>query len=191
MGIDMSRSLIRSESSRHNTDRPQTESPVSAATHEAVIREGDVARKRILLVCGGNTCRSPMAKAILEEKLKDLGRFEEFEVDSAASSAVPSSLKASDESRVAMVMLYGKDLLASHESKRLTPELTDQADLILVMSPAMKEGLPAEKTHTLKEYAWETGTIADPFGSDRRLYLTTALDISRTLDKMLLRLLSL
>jgi protein-tyrosine-phosphatase len=187
----MIRSLAPVDSDSHHGDRDQTESPVPAAIQDDGIRCGDAARKRILLVCGGNTCRSPMAKAILEEKLRDLGRFEEFKVDSAASSPVPSSLKASDESRVAMVMLYGKDLLASHESKRLTPELTDQADLILVMSPAMKEGLPAEKTHTLKEYAWETGTIADPFGSDRRLYLTTALDISRTLDKMLFRLLSL
>jgi protein-tyrosine-phosphatase len=185
------RSPSRAESRPRQLNRDPAELVVPEAMIEGGIIDGGTTRKRILLVCGGNTCRSPMAKAILEEKLKDLGRFEEFDVDSAAYSAVPTSAKASDESRVAMVMLYGKDLLASHESKRLTPELIEQADLILVMSPAMKEGLPAEKTHTLMEYAWETGTIADPFGSDRRLYLRTALEISRTLDRILLRLLSL
>jgi protein-tyrosine-phosphatase len=191
LGIDVIRSPAPEESNPHHDDPDPVDLAAPEATREAGSRARGVSRKRILLVCGGNTCRSPMAKAILEEKLKDLGRSEEFEVDSAASSAVTTSLKASDESRVTMVVLYGKDLLASHESKGLNPELIEQADLILAMAPAMKEGLPAEKTFTLKEYAWETGTIADPFGSDRRLYLRTALEISRTLDRILLRLLSL
>jgi phosphohistidine swiveling domain-containing protein len=35
-------------------------------------------RKRILIVCGGNTCRSPMAKAILEQKFKASGALGGF-----------------------------------------------------------------------------------------------------------------
>ncbi|MFC1938440.1 hypothetical protein ACFLWH_02150 [Chloroflexota bacterium] len=40
--------------------------------------------KRILLICGGNTCRSPMAKIILEVKLKNTGKIDEFLIDSSA-----------------------------------------------------------------------------------------------------------
>jgi protein-tyrosine-phosphatase len=171
------------------TDSNELATPEAAP--RASLRNGRSSRRTVLLVCGGNTCRSPMAKAILEQKLKALGMFAEFEIDSAASSDVPTSLKASDESRVAMVILYGEDLLASHESKRLTPELVKQADLILVMAPAMKKGLPKSRTYTLREYAGETGTIADPYGDGFRGYLRTANDISNALEVAIPKLLSL
>ena len=67
--------------------------------------------RRVLLVCGDNTTRSPLAKAILEEKLKTLGRLNEFEVDSAAFSDVPISLEASGGSRIATAILCGHGLL--------------------------------------------------------------------------------
>ncbi|MFC1991697.1 low molecular weight protein arginine phosphatase, partial [Chloroflexota bacterium] len=41
-------------------------------------------KKVILLVCSGNTCRSPMAKVILEQKLREREQLNRFEIDSAA-----------------------------------------------------------------------------------------------------------
>ncbi|MBI2850678.1 MAG: low molecular weight protein arginine phosphatase [Chloroflexi bacterium] len=144
-------------------------------------------RKKILLVCGGNTCRSPMAKVIFEQKLEAIGKLDEFETDSAAYDG-PTYQNATKEARQAMIALYGKDLLASHQAKKLTADLMQQADLILVMSDRMKKGLPAEKTYTLKEYAGETGSIADPFGGDVATYLKTAKEISNAADKMIPKL---
>jgi len=40
-------------------------------------------KTRILFVCLGNICRSPMAEAIMLKLVKDAGRSEEFEIDSA------------------------------------------------------------------------------------------------------------
>lgn len=143
--------------------------------------------RNILLVCGGNTCRSPMAKVIFEQKLKALGKLEEHKIDSAAYDG-PTYQKATKEGRAAIMILYGSDLLASHQSKKITPDLIQTADLILVMSPRMKIGLPAEKTYTLKEYAGDTGDIADPFGGDVNAYLKTAKDISGAVDKIIPKL---
>ena len=88
------------------------------------------------------------------------------------------------------MILFGEDLLASHQSKIITPNLIQQADLILVMSSRMKVGLPKEKTYTLKEYAGDTGDIADPFGGNVDIYLKTAKEISDVVDKIIPKLLS-
>ena len=143
---------------------------------------------RILFVCGGNTCRSPMAKVILEQKLAELGWTDRFEVDSSAYDA-PTLPTATKEAREAITTLYGQDILASHKSKKLTAELAQQADLILVMSARMKEGLPVDKTYTLKGFAGTDGDIPDPYGGDVNVYLKAANAISGTIDKIIPKLL--
>lgn len=42
--------------------------------------------KKILFICHGNICRSPMGKFILEDLVRKAGRSSEFEIDSAAVS---------------------------------------------------------------------------------------------------------
>ncbi len=134
-------------------------------------------KKMILLVCGGNTCRSPMAKVILEQKLKALGKLDRFVIDSAAYDS-PTYPGASSNSREAIKKLFSQDLLASHKAKKLTPELAGRADLILVMGARMKKGLPQGKTWTLKEYAGGSGDVVDPFGRNLESYLKCAHEIS-------------
>lgn len=43
-------------------------------------------KKRILFVCHGNICRSPMAEFIMKKLVKDAGREADFEIDSVATS---------------------------------------------------------------------------------------------------------
>ncbi len=145
------------------------------------------AKKRILFVCGGNTCRSPMAKVILEEKLKKAGKIDEFIIDSA-SYDYPTYQGASINAREAIKQLFGEDLLVSHKAKKLTPDLAEQADLILVMGKRMKTGLPRDKTWSLQEYAGGTGDVVDPFGGTLDTYVTCAKEISNLLEKVLPKL---
>ena len=142
------------------------------------------AKKRIMLICNGNTCRSPMAKVILEAKLKKAGKIDEFIIDSAAYG-YPTYQGASSNAREAIKELFGEDLLVSHKAKKLTPDLVEQADLILVMGEGMKEGLPPDKTWTLKEYAGGIGDVADPLGGTLGPYLECAKEISSLLEKVL------
>ena len=144
-------------------------------------------KKQILLICGGNTCRSPMAKVILADKLKKASKLEAFMIDSAAYD-YPTYQGASTNAREAIKQLFGEDLLVSHTAKKVTPDLVEKADLILVMGAGMKKGLPQEKTWTLKEYAGGTGDVVDPFGGTIDTYVACAKEISSWLERVLPKL---
>lgn len=129
-----------------------------------------------------------MAKVILEQKLASLGKLGDFEIDSAAYDG-PTYAGASDDARAAIKELFGQDILTSHHAKKLTPELAEKADLILVMGARMKKGLPPGKTWTLKEYAGGLGDVKDPYGGSLKIYLECASEISSALDGAVAKLL--
>ena len=144
-------------------------------------------RKRILFVCSGNTCRSSMGKIILKQKLTELGQLDRFEIDSAAFGN-PTYDVASEYARAAIKEIYGQDLLANHKTKKVTTELTEQADIILAMTGSIKNGLPQEKSWTLKEYADSSGDISDPYGKPPEKYLECAYEISDLMDSVVEKL---
>ena len=113
-------------------------------------------KKKILIVCAGNTCRSPMAQVVLGRMLKAKEMSDEFEVNSAAYSE-PSGSSAHPNAKQAIKEEYGSDLLAGHAPKKLTEQMTAEADLILVMKNGMKTGMPENKVIVLG--------IEDPYGS--------------------------
>ena len=139
------------------------------------------APKRVLFICGGNTCRSPMAKAILSHMLTHSQIKEPVIVESAAYGA-PTAPGASRGAKLAIMRILGQDALANHHAKRVTAGLLDSADVILVMTHGMKKALPPLKTWTLKEYVGETGDIPDPWGKTTETYVECAEEIRRCLE---------
>jgi protein-tyrosine-phosphatase len=118
---------------------------------------------RILFVCTGNTCRSPMAEGMLRAMLKEQG-MNHIEVRSAGTSAgdgYPVSTNAA-------VILREKDALQAISSSSLTGSLLDWADVVLTMTTNHKQQaiqrFPAfvDKMHTLKEFVSD-----DPFAKAR------------------------
>jgi len=142
---------------------------------------------KILFVCAGNTCRSPMAKVIMERKLIAAKKNDKLAIDSGAYT-VPTSNKATNEARETIKIKYGRDLLAVHKPKRITQALVGHADIILVMEGWMKAGLPPNKTFTLKEFAGSPGDISDPFRQGLDVYLDVAVQIFEAIDKILPKL---
>lgn len=124
-------------------------------------------KKRLLFVCTGNTCRSPMAKVIMKETLKQRNLKDKISVESAGTFITGS--EATPEAREVIKELYGKDLLLKHKPKQITADL-DKFDLILTMTKSAKSQLPIEKAFTLKEYAGLQGDIQDPYGKDVDAY---------------------
>ena len=85
---------------------------------------------RLLFVCTGNTCRSPMAEAIARRRVEERG-WKHVEVASAGVAAFPGGRASGGALRVAR----SRDLdLSDHSSTPLTPDLAESADLILTMT---------------------------------------------------------
>ncbi len=134
-------------------------------------------RTRILFVCTGNTCRSPLAEGFGRREIVERGLLT-IEVASAGTNAVDKQ-PASDGSM--LVGLERRLDLRSHQAQQLTPGLVAASTLILVMSP-QQQGIVERlggsgKTILLTAYADPEGavrTISDPFGGDLETYRETA-----------------
>ena len=156
--------------------------PTSSATINAM---------RILFVCSGNTCRSPLAEAIAKRLVTSAGRTD-IEVSSAGTQAWEGS-PASDGSLL-VGMERGLDL-SPHRSRLLTSDMVSGSDLVLVMAPShmsrVKELDPAANVHLLAGFASGEGgshAVQDPFGGDLAAYRETADDLERELTGLLERI---
>lgn len=134
---------------------------------------------RILLVCTGNTCRSPMAEALALDLLKDRPRADVSSAGVYTSDGLPASAEA-----VAVMAEHGLDL-SGHRSRLLTAEMVAAADGIYTMTAshrrAVVQAFPeAElKTQRLLPHA----DIADPIGGPKSAYEQTAAQIQRGLKE--------
>jgi len=148
---------------------------------------------RVLVVCTGNVCRSPMAVAILRRQLAARGAREV--VVSSAGTAPWDGAPASEGSYL-VSLEHGLDL-SEHRARQLTTDLVADADLVLGMSPHHVERVEqlggAGKAHLLGAYAGETGQDAevdDPFGGDLEDYRATYGRLVTLIEAALPRLLA-
>ena len=136
----------------------------------------------ILFVCTGNTCRSPMAEAMLRSM-----NIPGIEVKSAGIFAD----NGSDASDNAMKVLDEYNISHNHRSTQLNEELIQWADYILTMTTGHKQAVAGrfpraiEKTFTLKEFAKIDGyqDIADPYGGSVETYRRAFLQIKEAIEK--------
>lgn len=126
--------------------------------------------RTVLLVCTGNTCRSPMAEAML----KDMASRADIEVE--VRSAGVGAIDGYPMSPNAEKVLQKRNLPATGTSTALTAELVAWADLILGMTFSHKQAIirqypdAAGKTFTLKEYALQGDAGMDDLAEAERLY---------------------
>lgn len=137
--------------------------------------------QRVLFVCTGNTCRSPMAEVILKNK-----NIAGIEVKSAGVYAV----NGSDASANAKQVWKENAIQHEHRSNAVTEELMNWASIILTMTVSHKAALlhsypeAAGKTFTLKEFIGEkvNADVIDPFGGDLGIYRSTYQELESLID---------
>lgn len=131
----------------------------------------------ILFVCTGNTCRSPMAAALMRREL-DMRGCRDIVVESAGLSADdrpagPNAVLALSE----FDRNYAEQL-KSHKSQNVTSRQIETADYIAVMSRAHADALEMlfkdkikSAVHILSD--GNTPGIDDPYGGDIEMYRRT------------------
>ena len=127
---------------------------------------------KILFVCHGNICRSPMGEYILKDMVRKAGREGEFEIDSAAVSREEIGNPVYPPARAELAR-HGIPC-ERRGARQLTRRDYEDYDLLICMdSMNVRNALrilgsdPKGKLHKLKEYLGSADDVADPWYNDR------------------------
>jgi protein-tyrosine-phosphatase len=137
-------------------------------------KQNTLPRFRVLFVCIGNSCRSPMAEAIANKDAAEL-----IEISSAGLSPLgvvqKETLQTIELNGYPVEGLYSKPILADDWAK---------ADLVVNMSGYNKESaFPRSEWPKVED--WD---IADPYGCNSAVYQRTFDDIRSRIREMIARL---
>ena len=151
---------------------------------------------KILFVCHGNICRSPMAEFIFKDMLRQAGKTDDFFVSSSATSS-----EEIWNGRGNPVYPPARAELAKHGlscdgkyAVQLCKSDYDEYDLFVGMDDKNIRNMhrifntdPEGKVHKLMDYTERGGDVADPWYSDR--FDVAYMDIYEGCRALLLRLL--
>ena len=137
---------------------------------------------KLIFVCSGNTCRSPMAECAFKDMLKKEG-VEGVEVESRGVVAAVG--KPMSENAVKALEKKGIPVKKDHVATQITTDDILGADLVICMTERHKMRLGnLPKVFTLGQLTHSID-VADPFGGDEATYEKCLDEILKDLEKLL------
>lgn len=129
--------------------------------------------KNVLVMCLGNTCRSPAAEGFIRRLAKERLPAAMRENIDVWSAGLNSYFRTAQPSSVKFVLELAGEDISGHAAHEVSEEDVRRADVVIVMERYMKDRLLsrfsrvpelASKIITLKEGAgFESGDIEDPY----------------------------
>jgi protein-tyrosine-phosphatase len=144
-------------------------------------------KHKILIVCSGNTCRSPLARVIISDYLSMSTMRGRFSLSSAGISARNGDHASGCAVQIAEEL--GLDL-RKHRAKCVTQHMLNGRDLVLCMTTSHKLHLLHNfenllgKCFTLAECT-SSRELTDPYGSGVDTYRMVARDMQNMLPNLL------
>ena len=147
-------------------------------------------KKRVLFVCTGNTCRSPMAEGLFSKLVSGRNDF------SVASAGVSASSGDSANPETELILKKRCASLSQFTSKPVTPKILEEATHVFAMTSSHLATLEArfpeysEKYHLACDFVDLPGKgigadVPDPIGMGRRAYEETAATLDAALPMIL------
>lgn len=136
---------------------------------------------KIVFVCTGNTCRSPLAQAIAQKYAEEKGLDIDF--DSAGLSCSYGHEMAEHSKKIIEEM----GIFFTHTSQPITQKLIERTDYFVTMERWQKEALmqvAPGKTFCFADFGNE-GDVDDPYGQSYQVYLETAEKIGRVIPTII------
>ncbi len=147
---------------------------------------------RVLFVCTGNICRSPMAEGLARHHAARRG----LDLECGSAGLIARRGHAASENGILVMAERGVEI-GQHAARRLSAELVDWADIIVAMEEEHRLAVgefplsALKQVHLLSEWAGEARLgpgIDDPIGGSRGDYEKTAVEIEAYIERALDRL---
>lgn len=142
---------------------------------------------KIVFVCTGNTCRSPMAKEILRARLKELG----ITTVKVSSAGINAQFGAYTEAK-AITALKNLGINARRaKSRQAMPEEMKRADYVITMTAQQKYVLNMRGFNNVTSIGDMTGygDVSDPYMMGQAEYNSCALVLKMSIEALLPKLL--